>query len=105
MKSKKSAHSFDNWKPLIQGFEKNANKSIVGLNKFEILLKDVVEEETCALFIRNPKLPLSKVIATVFEGINENTPPDLLIKLTKRIIKSWLQKQATLGKSAQYEFI
>ena len=105
MKSKKSALDLDNWKSLIQGFEKNTHNSIVGLDKFEIILNDVVEEETCALFTRNPKLPLSKVIAAVFEGINENTPPDLLIKLTKRIVKSWLEKQATFGKSAQYEFV
>ena len=105
MKSKKSAHSLDNWKSAIQRFEINAHKSIVGLDKFEIILNDVVEDETCALFTRNPKLPLSKVIAAVFEGINENTPPDLLIKLTKRIVKSWLEKQATFGKSVQYEFV
>ena len=70
MKNKKSVptHSLDNWKLAIQRFEIDANKSIVGLDKFEILLTDVVEEETCALFIQNPKQPLSKVIAIVFDG-------------------------------------
>ena len=107
MENKKSAPtpSFDNWQSAIQHFEKNAQKSIVGLDKFEILLNDVVETETSALFIQNPKLPLSKVIATVFKGINENTPPDLLLKMTQLIIKTWLEKQGTFEKPIQYEFV
>ncbi len=106
MKNKESMPStnpLDNWQASIQLFEKKAENSIIALDKFEIILSDVVEEETYQLFQQNPKMPLSKVIACIFEGINENTPPNLLIKVTKIIVNTWHKQQTSVETIEKYE--
>ncbi len=105
MKNKESIDSLDKWQAAIQLFEKKAETSIVALDKFEVILSDVVEEETCQLFQENPKMSLSKVVASVFDGINENTPPNLLVKLTKIIVNTWLKQQTSIEKIGGYELV
>ena len=108
MKNKESlpsSNSLDKWQAAIQLFEKKAENSIISLDKFEITLIHVVEEETCQLFQQNPKMPLSKVIASIFEGINENTPSNLLVKLTKIITQTWLKQQAAIQRIGEYELV
>jgi hypothetical protein len=104
MKNKES-NNLDKWEAAIQLFEKKAENSIIALNKFEIILSDVVEDATCQLFQENPNIPLSKVIARVFEGINENTPPNLFVKLTKIIVNTWLKEQTALERIEEYELV
>jgi hypothetical protein len=84
------------WQTAIQLFEKKAEHSIVAPDKFEVILNDIVESETCQLFQQDPKMPLSQVITCVFEGINENTPPNLLVKVTKIIINTWHKQQTAV---------
>ncbi len=108
MKNKESppiTNPLDKWQAAIQLFEKKADNSIMALDKFEIIISDVVVEETRQLFHQNPKTPLSKVIASVFEGINENTPPNLLVKLTKIIVNTWLKQQTNIEKIGAYELV
>ena len=106
MKNKESiSGSLEKWQAAIQLFEKKADTSIIALDKFEITLSDVVEEETCQLFQQNPKMSLSKVVARVFEGINENTPPNLLVKLTKIIVNTWLKQQNAIERIGEYELL
>lgn len=108
MKNKESApttNPLDKWQAAIQLFEKKADNFIIAPDKFEIIINDVVAEETCQLFQQNPKTPLSKVIASVFEGINENTPPHLLVKLTKIIVNTWLKQQTTVEKIGEFELV
>lgn len=104
MKNKKLEpiqNSLEKWQTAIHLFEENAHKSIISLDKFDFVLTDLVEEETSKLYKLKPKMPLSKVIATVFMGINENTPPDLLVKMTQLIIKTWSEQKAN---AEQYSF-
>ena len=108
MKNKESvieANPLDKWETAIQLFEKKAENTIIALDKFEIILNDIVEEDTQQLFQQNPKMPLSKVIACVFEGINENTPPNLLVKLTKKIVSTWHKLQTTVEPIGKYELV
>jgi hypothetical protein len=107
MKNKESisiTSPLNKWEAAIQLFEKKAEHSIVALDKFEIILNDIVKGETYQLFQQNPKMPLSKVIACVFEGINENTPPNLLIKVTKIIINTWHKQQTAVATIGEYEW-
>ena len=106
MKNKESVitiNPLDKWQTAIQLFEKKAENTIIALDKFEITLNDIAEEETYQLFQQNPKMPLSKVIACVFEGINENTPPNLLVKLTKKVATTWLKLQTAVEPIEKYE--
>jgi hypothetical protein len=106
MKNKESipiASPLNKWQTAIQLFEEKAENSIIALDKFEIILNDVVEAETYQLFQQNPKMPLSKVIARVFEGINENTPPNLFVKVTKIIVNTWRKQQTTIETIGKYE--
>lgn len=108
MKNKESipvSNSLDKWQAAIQLFEKKAESSIIALDKFEIILNDIVKEETNQLFQQNPNMPLSKVIACVFEGINENTPPNLFVKLTKIIVNTWFKQQTTIEKIGECELV
>lgn len=98
-----TTNPLEKWQTAIQLFEKKAKNSVIALDKFEIILNDIVEEDTHALFQQNPKMPLSKVIAYIFEGINENTPPNLLIKLTKKIAYTWGRLQTTVEPIREYE--
>ena len=100
-----TTNPLEKWQTAIQLFEKKAKNSVIALDKFEIILSDVVEEETCQLFQQNPKMSLSKVIACVFEGINENTPPNLLVKLTKIIVNTWLNQQSSIERIGEYELV
>jgi hypothetical protein len=53
MKNKESipvTSPFNKWETSIQLFEKKAEHSIIALDKFEIILNDIVEEETYQLF-------------------------------------------------------
>ena len=106
MKNKESiaiTSPIDKWQTAIHLFEKKAEHSIVALDKFEIILNDIVEGETYQLFQQNPKMSLSKVIACVFEGINENTPPNLLVKVTKIIVNTWRKQQTFVETIEKYE--
>lgn len=106
MKNKESipvTSPFNKWETSIQLFEKKAEHSIIALDKFEIILNDIVEEETYQLFQQNPKMPLSKVIACIFEGINENTPSNLLVKVTKIIVNTWHKQQTAIHTIGEYE--
>ena len=106
MKDKESipiTSPLNKWQTAIQLFEKKAGNSIIALDKFEIILNDIVEEETYKLFQQNPKMPLSKVIACVFEGINEDTPPNLLVKVTKIIVNTWHKQQTAVKTLGEYE--
>ncbi len=106
MKNKESipiGSPLDKWQTAIQLFEKKAENSIIALDKFEIILNDIVVGETCNLFQLNPKMPLSKVIACVFESINENTPANLLVKLTKIIVNTWFKQQSAVEPIEAYE--
>jgi hypothetical protein len=108
MKNKESipiTSPLNKWQSAIQLFEKKAEHSIIALDKFEIILNDLVEGETYQLFQQNPKMPLSKVIAFVFEGINENTPPNLLVKVTKIIINTWHKQQTAVEIIEEYELV
>jgi hypothetical protein len=108
MKNKESipiTSPLNKWQSAIQLFEKKAEHSIIALDKFEIILNDLVEGETYQLFQQNPKMPLSKVIAFVFEGINENTPPNLLVKVTKIIINTWHKQQTAVAIIEEYELV
>ncbi len=108
MKNKESetiTNPLDKWQASIQLFEKTADNAIIALDKFELIISDVVAEETCQRFHQNPKMPLSKVIASVFEGINENIPPNLLVKLTKIIVNTWLKQQSAIEKIGEYELV
>jgi hypothetical protein len=106
MKNKESISSpLDKWQTAIQLFEKKAENSIIAPDKFEILLNDIVEEETSLLFQQNPKMPLSKVIAYIFEGINEKTPSNLLIKLAKIIVNTWNKQKTAVESIGEYELI
>jgi hypothetical protein len=106
MKNKESipiTSPLNKWEAAIQFFEKKAENSIIALDKFEIILSDIVEGETYQLFQQNPKMPLSKVIACIFEGINENTPPNLLVKVTKIVVNTWQKQQTVVKTSGEYE--
>lgn len=106
MKNKESipiTSPLNKWEAAIHLFEKKAGNSIIALDKFEIILNDIVEGETYLLFQQNAKMPLSKVIACVFEGINENTPPNLLIKVTKIIVNTWHKQQTAVETIREYE--
>jgi hypothetical protein len=106
MKNKESipiTSPLNKWEAAIQLFEKKAENSIIAPDKFEIILNDIVEEETYKLFQQNPKIALSKVIAYVFEGINENTPPNLLVKVTKIIVNTWHKQQTAIETIGEYE--
>ena len=108
MKNKESdinANALDKWQMAIQIFEKKAENTIIAFDKFEVILNDIVEEETYVLFQQDPKMPLSKVISCVFEGINENTPPNLLVKLTKKIVNAWHKLQTAVVPIEEYEFV
>jgi hypothetical protein len=106
MKNKESISSpLDKWETAIQLFEKKAENSIIAPDKFEIVLNDIVEEETSLLFQQNPKMPLSKVIAYIFEGINEKTPPNLLVKLAKIIVNTWNKHQTAVESIGEYELV
>jgi hypothetical protein len=106
MKNKESisiTSPLNKWEAAIQLFEKKAENSIIVLDKFEIILSDIIEEETFKLFQQNTKMPLSKVIACVFEGINESTPPNLLVKVTKIIVNTWHKQQTAVETIGEYE--
>ena len=108
MKNKESipiTSPLNKWEAAIQLFEKKAGNSIIALDKFEIILNDIVEEETLELFQQNAKMPLSKVIARIFEGINENTPPDLLVKVTKIVVNTWHKQQIAVETIGEYELV
>jgi hypothetical protein len=106
MKNKESiSNPLGKWETAIQLFEKKAENSIIAQDKFEIVLNDIVEEETSSLFQQNPKMPLPKVIAYIFEGINEKTPPNVLLKLTKIIVNTWHKRQTAVEPIGEYELV
>jgi hypothetical protein len=57
--------------------------------KHEKVLTSVTEIETRTLFLKNPNLPIKKVITTIFEDLTDDIPPSLMLKLTKKIIDTW----------------
>ena len=106
MKNKEFISSpLDKWQTAIQLFEKKTENSIIAPNKFETVLNDIVEEETSLLFQQNPKMPLPKVIACIFEGINEKTPPNMLLKLTKIIVNTWHKLQTSVEPIGEFELV
>lgn len=59
--------------------------------KHELALSDIVGMETRTLFIENANMPIRKVITTIFEDLTDDIPPPLMLKLTKKIIATWIK--------------
>ena len=57
--------------------------------KHELSLIDLVKVKVKLLHEINPKMPIKKVITTVFESLTDDISAPLMLKLTKIIIDKW----------------
>jgi hypothetical protein len=68
--------------------------------KHEKALTSVTTMETRTLFLKNPNLPIKKVITTIFEDLTDDIPPPLMLKLTKKIIDTWAKLSLAKNETA-----
>jgi hypothetical protein len=76
----------------IEDFQRYAEKtpfSKMFPKKHEMILEDVVYERTLQLFHEQPDMPLKNVVSTVLNSLKDDLSADLLVKMTRLIIKDW----------------
>jgi hypothetical protein len=76
----------------IEDFKRYAEKtpfSKMFPKKYEMMLEDVVYEKTHKLLKKQPNLPLKNVVSTVLNSLKDDLSAELLLKMTRLIIKEW----------------
>jgi hypothetical protein len=69
-------------------FMENEN-TIFFPDKFMASLKSMVRRDLQKLAVEKPYLSLSKVVATMLEGMNENMSADMIKEITAFILDKW----------------
>jgi hypothetical protein len=72
----------------IRFLEKTPNKDVFP-KKYERSMIDLSVENTIELIGENPNMPLKTVISTVISSFDDDLSADLILKMTKNIIKEW----------------
>jgi hypothetical protein len=72
----------------IHFLEKTATKDIFP-KKYELSMIDLSVENTIELLGKNPNMPLKTVISTIISSFNDDLSAELILKMTKSIIKEW----------------
>jgi uncharacterized membrane protein YheB (UPF0754 family) len=57
--------------------------------KHESSVRQMVYDEVQELFAINPTMPLKSVVTTVLNSLNDDLSAELLLKMTRLIIKDW----------------
>jgi hypothetical protein len=87
--------SLERYHKAAQFFKENEN-TIIFPDKFMASLKSIVRRDLQKLAVEKPYLSLSKVVATMLEGMNENMTADMVKDITAFILDKW-ENRATLN--------
>lgn len=80
--------SLERYHKAAQFFKENDNK-IIFPDKFMASLKSIVRRDLQNLYAEQPHLPLSKVVAVLLEGMNDNMSADMIKDITAFILDKW----------------
>lgn len=80
--------SLERFHKAAQFFKENEN-TIIFPEKFMTSLKSIVRRDLQNLHAENPRLPLSKVVALMLEGMNENMSAEMIKDITAFILDKW----------------
>lgn len=81
--------SLERYHKAAQFFKEN---KIIFPDKFMASLKSIVNRDLQNLYAENPQLPLSKVVALMLEGMNENMSAEMIKDITTFILDRWGNK-------------
>lgn len=93
--------SLERYHKAVHFFKENEN-TIIFPDKFMVSLKSIVRRDLQKLAVEKPYLSLSKVVATMLEGMNENMTADMVKEITAFILDKW-ENRATLNVLTQQE--
>ncbi len=85
--------SLERYHKAAQFFKENEN-TILFPDKFMASLKSIVRRDLQKLAVEKPHLSLSKVVATMLEGMNENMTADMVKDITAFILDKWENRAA-----------
>jgi hypothetical protein len=81
-------------------FMENENK-IIFPDKFMASLKSIVGRDLQQMALENPHLSLSKVVATMLEGMNEDMTADMIKDITAFILNKWENRRTVNAPNRQ----
>ncbi len=87
--------SLERYHKAVHFFMENENK-IIFPDKFMASLKSIVRCDLQKLAVEKPYLSLSKVVATMLEGMNENMTADMVKEITFFILDKWENRANTI---------
>jgi hypothetical protein len=72
-------------------------------NKYKAITKREVLEKTYKLFKENPNMPLKNVVTTALNNLDEGLSEELVLDMTRIIIKEWKELTASTYADKQVE--
>jgi hypothetical protein len=72
----------------IRFLEKTPNKDVFP-KKYELSMIDLAIENAIELLMKKPDMPLKTLISTIISSFDDDLSADLILKMTKNIIKEW----------------
>lgn len=78
----------------IRFLEKTPNKDVFP-KKHELSMIDLSVENAKEFFVKNPKMALKTVISTIISSFDDDLSANLILKMTKSIIKEWQNLSAS----------
>ena len=95
--------SLETYHKAAQFFMDNEHK-IIFPDQFMASLKSIVRRDLQILAVEKPQLPLSKVVSTLLEGMNENMSAQMIKDITAFILDKW-ENRANLNALTKQEFV
>jgi CDP-diacylglycerol pyrophosphatase len=84
----------------IRFLEKTDSRDIFP-KKYEHSMIDLAVEDAIKLFETNPNMQLKTVISTILSAFDDDISADLILKMTKNIIKEWHSLSTSLKQKNQ----
>ena len=83
---------------------KDKGNTIIFPDKFMASLKSTVRRDLQNLAAEKPHLPLSKVVTTLLEGMNENMSAEMIKDITAFILDKW-ENRTTVNSPTRQEAV
>jgi hypothetical protein len=67
----------------------NKSNSTLLPKKYEKSMTNLAISDTVKFFNQDPYMPLKKVVATIIQSFPDDVAPNIIVKMTKKIVEKW----------------
>ena len=84
----------------IRSVQNKSNKDI-SPKKYEKSMLNLAESDTVRFFKENPNMSIKTIVATIIQSFPDEVSPDIILKMTKKIVEKWQNLSASYRQENQ----